>query len=226
MIPDLGVIVAAGGSSQRYGTRDKLTEKLGDLPVFLHCVRHFAPLVAPGCLIMAVRPSALAEYAALTEKFLPEADVTFVPGGGSRAASVRNALAALSLTTGIVAVHDAARPLATAELLARLVARARGSGGAIAASPVVDSLKLADAAGRFIERPVERERMFQAETPQVFDLANFRAAYRQLGDAAPSDDAEIMRRAGFQVELVLSEQWNFKLTSPEDLAKLRRICGG
>ena len=64
MIPDLGVVIAAGGSSRRYGDRDKLTEMLGGLPVFLHSVRRFAPLVSPGCLVTAVREEALAEFAA------------------------------------------------------------------------------------------------------------------------------------------------------------------
>ena len=55
MIPDLGVIIAAGGSSRRYGEKDKLTEMLGALPVLLHSVRNFAPLTAPGNLIIAAR---------------------------------------------------------------------------------------------------------------------------------------------------------------------------
>ena len=226
MIPDLGVIVAAGGSSRRYGDRDKLTELLGGLPVFLHSVRGFAPLTAPGCLVVAVRPGALAEYTALKERYLPDADVRFVPGGADRTASVRNALAALPLSSGIVAIHDAARPLATAELLERLVARARECGGAIAAARVVDSLKKADASGRFIAAPVDRDGMFQAETPQVFDLAKFRLAYARLGTATPTDDAEVMRLAGFPVELVVSGQWNFKLTSPEDMDRLHRVFRG
>ena len=123
-------------------------------------------------------------------------------------------------------MHDAARPLATAELLERLVGRARESGGAIAAAPVVDSLKRADASGRVILHPVERTGMFQAETPQVFDLRKFREAYEKLGAAEPTDDAEVMRLAGFPVELVVSGQWNFKLTSPEDMERLRRVFQG
>ncbi len=225
MIPDLGVIIAAGGSSQRYGERDKLTEMLGALPVLLHSVRNFSSLVAPGNMIVAAREEKIAEYTALAEKFLPQVKIRFVSGGENRTGSVRNALAALPLECGIVAVHDAARPLAQAELLERLVARARVCGGAIAASRVVDSLKLADADGRYIELPVSRERMFQAETPQVFDLVKFRLAYAGLRGESPTDDAEVMRLAGFPVELVISGQFNLKLTSPEDLEKLHRMCG-
>jgi 2-C-methyl-D-erythritol 4-phosphate cytidylyltransferase len=223
MIPDLGVIIAAGGSSRRYGEKDKLTEMLGALPVLLHSVRNFAPLTAPGNLIIAARKEALDEYAALAEKYLPEIVVSFVPGGENRTGSVRNALAALQLTSGVVAIHDAARPLASAELLERLVSRARACGGAIAATKVVDSLKLADENDCFISRPVPREHMFQAETPQVFDLEKFRQAYAVLGENAPTDDAEVMRLAGYQVELVASGQWNMKLTAPGDLEKLDKI---
>ncbi|MBR2344523.1 MAG: 2-C-methyl-D-erythritol 4-phosphate cytidylyltransferase [Lentisphaeria bacterium] len=223
MIPDLGVIIAAGGSSQRYGEKDKLTEMLGSLPVLLHSVKNFSPLVAPGNLIVAARSEALDEYAALAAEYLPDIAVHFVAGGRNRTGSVRNALAALPLSCGIVAVHDAARPLAGGALLERLVCHARACGGAIAASAVVDSLKLADENGRFIAAPVSRERMFQAETPQVFDLNSFRQAYSVLGDNAPTDDAEVMRLAGYQVELVKSGQWNMKLTSPEDLDKLKKF---
>ena len=225
MIPDLGVIIAAGGSSQRYGEKDKLTEMLGSMPVLLHSISNFSPLVAPGNLIVAAREEKIAEYRALAEKFLPHCAIRFVSGGASRTASVRNALAALPLACGVVAVHDAARPLAGAKLLERLALRARACGGAIAAAPVVDSLKLADANGQYIERPISRERMFQAETPQVFDLAKFRLAYEKLGEETPTDDAEVMRLGGFQVELVISGEFNMKLTSPEDLEKLRLIWG-
>ena len=223
MIPDLGVIIAAGGSSQRYGEKDKLTELLGGLPVLLHSIRNFAPLIAPGNLIVAARREKLTEYAFLAEKFLPETTVRFVAGGENRTASVRNALGVLPVECSIVAVHDAARPLAQGELLERLTLRARACGGAIAAAAVVDSLKLADENGRFIQSPVPRERMFQAETPQVFDLKKFRHAYDILGNETPTDDAEVMRLAGYPVELVISGQWNIKLTSPADLEKLRRI---
>ena len=223
MIPDLGVIIAAGGSSRRYGRRDKLLETLGGLPVLFHSVRAFAPLTAPGNLLVAADKDALDGYAKLAAELLPQIEVRFVPGGTNRTGSVRNALAALPLTDGIVAIHDAARPLATAELLERLVARARVHGGAIAATPVVDSLKRADANGCFIAEPVAREGLFQAETPQVFDLKKIRAAYASLGSEAPTDDAEVMRMAGYQVELVPSKQWNLKLTYPEDLEKLQGV---
>lgn len=225
MIPDLGVIIAAGGSSRRYGEKDKLLEILGNMPVFCHSIVNFLPLTAPGNLIVAVRQEALDEYRQCAEKFLPVDRVCWVAGGRDRVASVRNALAKLKLSSGLVAIHDAARPLASAQLLLKVAARARISGGAIAANKVADSLKLADENG-FIKVPVDRSMVYHAETPQIFDLAKYRIACGKLDGIVPTDDAEIMRLAGFPVELVESGQWNMKLTSPEDLAKLQNCFTG
>ena len=225
MIPDLGVIIAAGGSSQRYGEKDKLLEELAGLPVFLHSIRNFLPLTSAGNLIVAVRAEALAHYREITEKFLPHAPVVWVAGGSDRVKSVTNALNALALKKGFVAIHDAARPLATAALLEKVLERARITGGAIAANPVADSLKLADANG-MIAAPVPRERVFHAESPQIFDIEKYREASLALGGTVPTDDAEIMRLSGFAVELVDSGQWNMKLTSQGDLEKLRMMLAG
>ena len=146
-------------------------------------------------------------------------------GGSDRVKSVTNALNALALKKGFVAIHDAARPLATAALLEKVLAQARVSGGAIAANPVADSLKLADENG-MIAAPVSRERVFHAETPQIFDLEKYRNACGALDGVVPTDDAEIMRLSGFPVKLVDSGQWNMKLTSQGDLEKLRMMLSG
>ena len=225
MISDLGVIIAAGGSSQRYGEKDKLLEDLAGIPVFLHSIRAFLPVIAPGNMVIAVRKEALEEFRRLTDGFLPGNTIRWVSGGADRVESVKNALAALPLTSGLVAIHDAARPLATAQLLEKVAEYARRCGGAVAASKVVDSLKLADDTGLIVS-PVARDRMFCAETPQVFDIEKYRIACDKLAGAVPTDDAEIMRLAGFPVVLVESGQWNCKLTAPEDLLKLRQLLRG
>lgn len=200
-------------------------EYLGNMPVFCHSIRNFLPLTAPGNLVVAVRGEALDSYRKIADGFFPGNHVKWVPGGKNRVESVANALAQLELHSGLVAIHDAARPLATAELMLKVAARARICGGAIAASKVADSLKLAGENGMILS-PVSREMVYCAETPQIFDLQNYRAACAALNGAVPTDDAEIMRLAGFPVELVVSGIWNIKLTSPEDLAKLRQCDPG
>ena len=220
MTCDLWVIIAAGGSSRRYGERDKLLEMLGDLPVFLHSVRNFSAVCKAENMVIAVRPEALEQYRELAQKFLPDLKVKFVAGGIDRSSSVRNALAALNCQSGVVAIHDAARPLASAKLLERVSSRAAISGGAIAATKVVDSLKLTDGKGNILN-PVSRDDLYRAETPQVFEVKKLVDAYEKNAQLSATDDAEIMRLAGYPVEVVDSEEFNLKLTCSSDLEFLK-----
>ena len=221
----LSIIIAAGGSSRRYGSSDKLMEELDGLPVLFHAVRNMAPLALPGELVVVAAQEVLENYRQLAEKMQPAADVRFVPGGASRQESVANGLRALRAVKGLVAVHDGARPLATAALLEKVAQRALVTGGAIAAVPVVDSIKRAGE-GNIISAPVDRSCLWRAETPQVFDIEKFRYAYSVLGNAEVTDDAEIMRLAGFPVELVDSAMHNMKLTAVSDLPQLRLLYAG
>ena len=222
MTCELSLIIAAAGTSNRYGEKDKLLEMLGDLPVFLHCVRNFSPLCKAENMVMAVRPEALELYREFAGKFLPEIKFRMIPGGSDRASSVRNALAAIELADGVVAIHDAARPLASAELLCRVAERAAVCGGAIAAVKNVDSLKRVDENNRIVA-PVCREQLYRAETPQAFDIRKLRLAYDLADTSAVTDDAGIMQQAGFDVEVVDSGEFNLKLTTASDFALIRKF---
>ena len=220
MLDDLWVIIAAGGSSRRYGERDKLLEMLGGLPVFLHSVKNFSTLCKAENMVVVVHPESLEKYRESAAYFLPELKINFIPGGSDRTGSVRNGLDFLPAKRGLVAVHDAARPLAGAELLERVARRAAVTGGAIAAVKVVDSLKLTGKDGMVIS-PVSRDDLYRAETPQIFDLELLRQAYDQCSLVSATDDAEIMRLAGFPVEVVETGAFNLKLTTAGDLDLLK-----
>ena len=131
--------------------------------------------------------------------------------------SVRNALDAVQLDSGRVAIHDAARPLAERALLEKLLDDERN---VIAAQKVVDSIKLCDADG-LITNEVDRTYLWRAETPQVFDIVEYRRAMEQA-PADATDDAMIMRSAGYDVYVVKEEKENFKLTTASDLPKLEK----
>ena len=220
MMDDLWVIIAAGGSSRRYGERDKLLEILGGMPVFLHSIRNFSTFCKAEHIVVVVQRESLEKYRECAAHYLPELKINFVPGGSDRSGSVRNGLDFIPAKSGIVAVHDAARPLATAELLERVARRAAETGGAIAAIKVVDSLKLTGRDGRIIS-PVSRDDLYRAETPQVFDLDLLRQAYDKCKSVSATDDAEIMRLAGFPVEVVETGSFNLKLTTAGDLDLLK-----
>ena len=142
-----------------------------------------------------------------------------VVGGASRSESVRNALAAAP-EAEIAVVHDAARPLVTVELVERCIAaiHAPGVTGAVAATPVTDTIKEADGAGRVL-RTLDRTALWSIQTPQVFWAEPLRAALDAdpATLAAATDDAGLVEAAGGTVAIVEAPRENLKVTTALDL---------
>jgi 2-C-methyl-D-erythritol 4-phosphate cytidylyltransferase len=140
-----------------------------------------------------------------------------VPGGESRSASVRNALAAAPEAT-VVVVHDAARPLVTRELVQRCIDALPGWDGAIAAAPVTDTVKEADSDGR-VARTLDRSALWAIQTPQVFGADALRRALDVDDEtlATATDDASLVEAAGGSVRVVEAPPENVKVTRRVDL---------
>jgi 2-C-methyl-D-erythritol 4-phosphate cytidylyltransferase len=225
MIKNLGIIIAAGGSGSRFGTGNKLFEDFLGLPLFLHSVKNFIPLCPNGNLILVAPKTELEKFDSLTRKYLPEAQIRFIAGGSVRAESVKNGLQALKAQTEFVAIHDAARPLASPELLIKCLETAKLHGGAIPAKRVTDTLKKAVADGRITDT-VPRKDLWRVETPQVFNLAYLLKAFTKAAscDREFTDDAAVMEYAGHHVYVVNNPDCNIKVTYQEDIVLLRKIA--
>lgn len=145
--------------------------------------------------------------------------LTFAEPGARRQDSVYNGLLALKSWPALVAVHDAARPLITQEVVLRVIKKAAEMQGAIAAVPVKSTIKKADEQGLVANTP-RRSELWEAQTPQVFCpkvlLEAFQHPVNQSYDAV--DDASLVERAGCPVALVMGCYGNIKLTTQEDLA--------
>ena len=144
--------------------------------------------------------------------------VEITNGGATRGASVRAALGLLGDDVDAVVVHDAARPLATPDLVARALDGLAGADGAVCAVPLADTLKRADA-GRVTET-VEREGLWRVQTPQAFRLEALRRAHDEaLRDGFEgTDDAALVERAGGSVVVVPGDERNINVTTRADLA--------
>ena len=220
-IPGLGVVIAAGGLSTRYGSGNKLFADLGGVPVFIHSVRTFAPLTEPGRTVLVVPEAEEARFREALTVHAPEADVRLVPGGAVRTESVKNGLKALPPGTEIAAIHDAARPLASAELLGELVQAVKTLHcGAIAAERMIDSVCRTLPDGSISEN-VPREDLWRIQTPQVFPCSEICACYETLKDAVLTDDSAAFRACGKKVVVVENKSCNLKLTARTDLDLLR-----
>jgi 2-C-methyl-D-erythritol 4-phosphate cytidylyltransferase len=144
--------------------------------------------------------------------------IRIVPGGATRGDSVWAALEALPVNVDLVAVHDAARPLVTREIFHRCLEAVGVGRGAVAGWPAVDTLKEVDREGRIVATP-DRERIWHAQTPQVFPRPLLMEAYRRAREAGltDTDDAALVERIGGEVVMVRGAPGNLKVTRPEDL---------
>jgi 2-C-methyl-D-erythritol 4-phosphate cytidylyltransferase len=141
-----------------------------------------------------------------------------VRGGASRSESVRLALAAAP-EASVVVVHDAARPLVTADLVRGCIAALDGVEGAIAAAPMTDTVKEAGPGG-VVELTLDRSRLWRIQTPQVFRADVLRRALDVSSEAlaAATDDAALVEAAGGTIRVVEAPADNIKVTRPVDLA--------
>ncbi|HEY8901733.1 MAG TPA: 2-C-methyl-D-erythritol 4-phosphate cytidylyltransferase [Chthoniobacterales bacterium] len=214
--PNLSAVLVAAGSSRRMGF-DKILTPIAGEPLIRHAVRAFQICAAVREIVIVCAREREAEVRAV----LKDAGkvTTIVAGGASRQESVWNGLEALGADAEFVAVHDAARPLITPELITRCFEAAVAHGAATAAEPVIDTLQRADDLGNCAE-VVEREGLWRMQTPQVFRLPDLRRAMEgvRASGASVTDETSALRRMGGKVFLVENCDWNFKVTFPRDVA--------
>lgn len=148
-----------------------------------------------------------------------------VPGGDRRRDSVASGLEAISDLAGFVLIHDAARPLVTADLVRTVIARllVGDVAGVVPAVPVRDTLKRIS--GDVVVETVDRADLVAVQTPQGFDLATLRAAHAQIATDA-TDDASMVEAIGGTIAIVGGEPANLKVTYPEDLSLLEALRSG
>jgi 2-C-methyl-D-erythritol 4-phosphate cytidylyltransferase len=221
----IAILVAAGRGERMGAGRPKAFVELGGQPLLLRAARAFDAAPSVGGIV-AVVPEA--EVGAARELLGSLAKpVSVVPGGSRRQDSVLEGLkGAPAGFTGVVLVHDAARPLVDVALIESVCREAAAEGAALPLLPVVDTVKrVAD--GRVVET-LDRETLGAAQTPQGFrfDLLvrAYEAAFRER--VTLTDEAMAVERLGGTVRAVVGSARNRKITTPEDLAWAEGIVQG
>ena len=227
------LIAIAAGSGTRMGSAlPKQFMDLGGKPILRRTIETFVSAV-PGLRVITVLPK---EHLAFWKEYCLANDFNcpqlLVAGGITRFHSVRNALKKVP-DGAIVAIHDGVRPLVSASLVKEMFSRMEGGKihGLIPVVPSVDTLKVLDKAedpfggSRLVDsgEEIDRERIFGAQTPQMFRSEDIKEAYSQAYDTAFTDDASVARKKGIPLSFCIGERYNFKLTSPEDLALAKMI---
>ena len=224
--PDVGVVIVAAGSSSRTADGElKQFKWIAGRPMLLHSLQRFQER-ADVAMVVCVVPQA---YAGDPPPWIFQSDserLLLSVGGRTRAESVRNGIADLPPSCGIILVHDAARPLVPMAVVDRVVDAVRAGTSAIAALPVVDTLKEVDADGRIV-RTVAREELWRAQTPQGFPRDVLLRAHRAAMDGGydATDDAALVERIGEPVVVVRGSERAMKVTEAADFGRAEAMHG-
>ena len=212
-------LIVAAGSGERLGAgRPKALVQLAGRPLVQWSIDALREVAGLERIVLALPAGAAAPPG-----------VVAVEGGAVRSESVRRALAAAGDGDPVV-VHDAARPLVTAELVERAIAALEGdrdADAAIAALPVTDTVKRVDGAGA-VSETLERSELWAVQTPQVFRRVALERALQVPAEelARATDDAWLIERAGGRVIVVPASAENLKVTTPFDLRVAELLLAG
>jgi 2-C-methyl-D-erythritol 4-phosphate cytidylyltransferase len=202
--------------------------ELDGMPLILFTLRRLAASAAITEFFISTRAEDIVSLQDTVAKAGLGRPARVVHGGDTRQQSVANALAQVDPTTEIVLVHDAVRPFVTLEQIERVIVEARTRGAAILGIPAIDTVKEVKRASlpqdvALITSTIPRERIVLAQTPQAFQYALIRDAFRsgQKDGVTASDEAGLVERLGHDVYVVQGSDRNLKITRPADMELAR-----
>ena len=216
---NIAIIAAAGSGTRMASDRPKQFLLLAGTPVIIHTLKVFEECESIHEVIVVLPAAESAGFLSLAGKFGLRKVSRVVPGGVTRADSVKRGLMAIrSATAEIVAVHDGVRPFVTVEEIDATVAAAKADGAAILVAPVTDTIK--QVADEAVVKTLDRGVLRRALTPQCFRYELLREAYNHadVNDPSLTDESALVEQLGKRVSIVEGSTRNIKITTAEDLA--------
>lgn len=208
-------IIVGGGSGKRMqNSIAKQFLLLKNKPVIMHTISAFAASSFKPEIILVLHPDLHQYWEELCQKYNFNIPHLLINGGAQRFHSVRNGLMAIK-GEGIVAVHDAVRPLVSINLISKTYEIAQDQGNAVACIKPNDSIRKVKSETE--SKIVNRDELVLVQTPQTFEINQLRKGYQQHYKKKFTDDASVVEKAGFNINLIEGERNNLKITYPEDL---------
>lgn len=207
-------IIVAGGSGKRMQSAvAKQFLLLNDKPVMMHTLQAFYHSQIKPDIILVLAKNDHDYWQELCIKYNFTIPHTLVIGGEERFHSVRNGLMTIK-EDGVVAIHDAVRPIVDTKLITRSFHEALSIGNAVPCVKPIDSVRKITTEGSKI---IDREQLLLVQTPQTFLFSQLKVAYQQHFSKKFTDDASVVEAAGFAINLIEGSRNNIKITFPEDL---------
>lgn len=220
-IATVAVVPAAGSGSRMGGAAPKQFLLLGGVPVLVRTLIVLGRSRAVHGIVVVTPPTAIAETRRLVTRHRVLRVLDVVAGGRERQESVWLGLQAVPAAAELVVVHDGVRPFITAALARDVVEAARRHGAAACGLPVRETVKRAREG--VVQATVDREGLWLVQTPQAFRRTLLWEAHEKArrDGFVGTDDAVLVERLGAPVKVVPGLVENFKITTPEDLARAR-----
>ena len=212
------IIAAAGRGNRMASDRLKQFLLLAGTPIVVHTLKRFEECESIQEIIVVLPAEESAGFLSMVGKFGLRKLVKVVPGGSTRADSVKRGLMSIrAATADIVAVHDGVRPFVAVEEIERTVAAARETGAAILVGPVVDTIK--EINGDSVVRTLNRKQLRRALTPQCFRYDLLKRAFENIdvNDPSITDESFLVEKLGERVAIVEGSPANIKITTKQDL---------
>jgi len=223
-------IVLAAGRGIRF--KSKISKPLIEInfqPIIIYCLNVFSKHPHIRDIIVAVNGKNSKSVINKIKRYRIKKIKNIVLGGRERSSSVACGLKAMDSRTDLVLIHDAVRPFIDKDSVSRVIKEADKYGAAIVGVPVKATIKKAArrsplAARRVIvEKTLDRERLWEIQTPQVFKKDLILEAYKRFGNTVATDDASLVEKSGAKVRLIPGSCFNIKVTTPEDLVLAEAI---
>jgi len=221
---NIAIIAAAGAGTRMASDRPKQFLLLAGTPVIIHTLKVFEQCESINEVIVVLPAAESAGFLSLAAKFGLRKVARVVPGGVTRADSVKRGLLAIRAATAeIVAVHDGVRPFVTAEEIEAVVAAAKTDGAAILVAPVTDTIKQVN--DQRVVTSLDRGALRRALTPQCFRYDVLRQAYQaaDVTDPSVTDESVLVEKLGIPVSIIEGSPRNIKVTTAEDLVVAEAI---
>lgn len=211
------IIVAAGSGSRFASPVSKQFVPLHGKPLIFHSLAPFEACSAIDEIILVLSEEGRDEFESLSREYDLKKLKSVIIGAKTRAGSVRNGLAAVDAAkANIIAIHDGARPLVTADEITRTIEKASETGAACLVTDVTDTIKQVD--GKNIVGTIDRSGLRRAMTPQAFRYDVIMRAFEAPDmDEDATDECSTVERLGIKVAIVEGSGRNIKITRPEDL---------
>lgn len=216
-------IIPAAGCGRRLKSKTlKPLVKVNGKPLLIHTLLALARLKAIQRIIIAVNHSGLDKFKRTLKHYKIKKEILLVFGGKTRSDSVNNCLKHIGNNADFILVHDAVRPFISRELIVKTIKAAKNNQAAVCGIPSQSTLKRITN-NYEISETLDRKKIWEIQTPQVFKKSILINAYEKYGTKEATDDASLVEKTGVKVKVVLGSYFNIKITTPEDLVFAKAI---